>query len=482
MWISGVQMSEDIQLKQPADLEHTDKDLVDKNILGAMVLDTIKESYPGIKQFFSTLKLLEVKEKEAIFVVSDLMTAEWINNHYMHILEKVFFEESEEHIGTKKVVVKAQEESEIKETTIKKSKSKKRAGVVPVKIGSLSGKQNFSTFVKGASNTLAAIAAERVGEKPGQTYNPLFIYGRTGLGKTHLLNAVGNTVLDHSENARICSLSAEHFTNKVISAIRSGKQNELRNAFRFDCDVLLIDDIQFLAGKEGTQQEFFHTFNELYDNSKQIVLTSDKPPHQLSGIQERLIGRFEWGFAVEVLPPDLEHRVAILQTKAKNLGVILDDDILFVIAESSGGSVRELEGFFNNVVGQSTMLGVPINKNLVMEVSSRLMNNSTPDRITVELIQSEVASFYGTTVQDICSKKRTKGVVRPRQVAIYLSRMFTDNSLLDIGRKFGGRDHSTVLHSVATIEDLLAKNPSQENPIRILQSKMRKLSGGKLVD
>ena len=320
------------------------------------------------------------------------------------------------------------------------------------------------------------------GEKPGQTYNPLFIYGRTGLGKTHLLNAVGNTVLDHSENARICSLSAEHFTNKVISAIRSGKQNELRNAFRFDCDVLLIDDIQFLAGKEGTQQEFFHTFNELYDNSKQIVLTSDKPPHQLSGIQERLIGRFEWGFAVEVLPPDLEHRVAILQTKAKNLGVILDDDILFVIAESSGGSVRELEGFFNNVVGQSTMLGVPINKNLVMEVSSRLMNKSTPDQITVEIIQSEVASFYGTTVQDICSKKRTKGVVRPRQVAIYLSRMFTDNSLLDIGRKFGGRDHSTVLHSVATIEDLLAKNPSQENPIRILQSKMRKLSGGKLVE
>ena len=293
---------------------------------------------------------------------------------------------------------------------------------------------------------------------------------------------MGNTVLDHSENSRICSLSAEHFTNKVISAIRSGKQNELRNAFRFDCDVLLIDDIQFLAGKEGTQQEFFHTFNELYDNSKQIVLTSDKPPHQLSGIQERLIGRFEWGFAVEVLPPDLEHRVAILQTKAKNLGVILDEDILFVIAESSGGSVRELEGFFNNVVGQSTMLGVPINKNLVMEVSSRLMNNSAPDQITVELIQSEVASFYGTTVQDICSKKRTKGVVRPRQVAIYLSRMFTDNSLLDIGRKFGGRDHSTVLHSVATIEDLLAKNPSQENPIRILQSKMRKISGGKLVD
>ena len=182
------------------------------------------------------------------------------------------------------------------------------------------------------------------------------------------------------------------------------------------------------------------------------------------------------------MPPDLEHRVAILQTKAKNLGVTLDENILFIIAENSGGSVRELEGFFNNVVGQSTMLGVPIDKKLVMDVSSRLMTNSAPDQITVDLIQKEVASFYGTTVQDLCSKKRTKGVVRPRQVAIYLSRMFTDNSLLDIGRQFGGRDHSTVLHSIATIENLLAKNPSQENPIRILQSKMRKIAGGKLVD
>ena len=168
--------------------------------------------------------------------------------------------------------------------------------------------------------------------------------------------------------------------------------------------MLLIDDIQFLAGKDGTQQEFFHTFNALYDAKKQIVLTSDKPPHQLSGIQERLIGRFEWGFAVEVLPPDLEHRVAILQTKAKNLGVIIDEDILFVIAENSGGSVRELEGFFNNVVGQASMLST-FRQRLVLDVSNGLMNTSAPDQITVELIQKEVASFYGTTVQDLCSKK-----------------------------------------------------------------------------
>ena len=463
----------------PLEHEHGDKDLIDKNILGAMVLDTIRESYPGIQQFFTTIKLLEVNEAEAIFVVSDLMTAEWINNHYMHILEKVFHEESEEHIGIKKVIVKAQEEAPNNEIKIKKKTSQRKIGRIKVKEGELNCEQNFSTFVKGASNTLAAIAAERVGEKPGQTYNPLFIYGRTGLGKTHLMNAVGNTIYDNNENTKICALTAEHFTNRVISSIRSGKQASLRDSFRFDCDVLLIDDIQFLAGKDGTQQEFFHTFNALYDAKKQIVLTSDKPPHQLSGIQERLIGRFEWGFAVEVLPPDLEHRVAILQTKAKNLGVIIDEDILFVIAENSGGSVRELEGFFNNVVGQASMLSVPLDKRLVLDVSSRLMNTSAPDQITVELIQKEVASFYGTTVQDLCSKKRTRGVVRPRQVAIYLSRMFTDNSLLEIGRKFGGRDHSTVLHSVATIEDLLAKNPSQENPIRILQSKMRKLSGGK---
>ena len=207
----------------------------------------------------------------------------------------------------------------------------------------------------------------------------MFIYGRTGLGKTHLLNAVGNTVYDDNKDFKICSISAEHFTNKVISSIRSGKTKELRDSFRFDCDVLLIDDIQFIAGKEGTQQEFFYTFNALYDANKQIVLTSDRPPHQLSGIQERLVSRFEWGFAVEVLPPDVEHRVAILQTKARDMGIQIDEEVLFVVAEKSGGSIRELEGFFNNVVGQASMLNVPINKALVNDVSSRLLSTKSID-------------------------------------------------------------------------------------------------------
>jgi chromosomal replication initiator protein len=302
------------------------------------------------------------------------------------------------------------------------------------------------------------------------------------LGKTHLLNAVGNTVYDNNKDFKICSISAEHFTNKVISSIRSGKTKELRDSFRFDCDVLLIDDIQFIAGKEGTQQEFFYTFNALYDANKQIILTSDRPPHQLSGIQERLVSRFEWGFAVEVLPPDVEHRVAILQTKARDLGLTIDEEILFVVAEKSGGSIRELEGFFNNVVGQASMLSVPIDKALVKDVSSRLLSTKSVDLISIDLIQKEVAAFFGTTVQDLCSKKRTRGVVRPRQVAIYLCRIFTDESLLEIGRNFGGRDHSTVLHSIATIENQLANNPSQENPIRVLQTKIRKISGGKLED
>ena len=358
----------------------------------------------------------------------------------------------------------------------------KRQGLTRVHEGTLNGRQTFNTFVKGASNTLAGIAAERVADNPGKSYNPLFIYGRTGLGKTHLLNAVGNTVYDDNKDFKICSISAEHFTNKVISSIRSGKTKELRDSFRFDCDVLLIDDIQFIAGKEGTQQEFFYTFNALYDENKQIVLTSDRPPHQLSGIQERLVSRFEWGFAVEVLPPDVEHRVAILQTKARDMGIQIDEEVLFVVAEKSGGSIRELEGFFNNVVGQASMLNVPINKALVNDVSSRLLSTKSIDLININLIQKEVASFFGISVQDLCSKKRTKGIVRPRQIAIYLCRIFTDESLLEIGRGFGGRDHSTVLHSIATIEDQLASNPSQENPIRVLQTQLRKISGGKLED
>ena len=461
--------------------EHLDSDLVDKNVLGAMVLDNISQNYPGIKQFISTIKLIEVNDNHATFIVSDVMTSEWINNHYMHILEKVFWEESEEELGFKKVVVNSQDAYKSRNLKPKKKGSSAR-GLTRVHEGTLNGRQSFGTFVKGASNTLAAIAAERVADKPGKSYNPLFIYGRTGLGKTHLLNAVGNTIYDDNKDFKICSISAEHFTNKVISSIRSGKTKELRDSFRFDCDVLLIDDIQFIAGKEGTQQEFFYTFNALYDANKQIILTSDRPPHQLSGIQERLVSRFEWGFSVEVLPPDVEHRVAILQTKAKDLGIRIDEEVLFVVAEKSGGSIRELEGFFNNVVGQASMLNVALDKSLVNDVSSRLLSTKSVDLINIELIQKEVAAFFGISVQDLCSKKRTKGVVRPRQIAIYLCRIFTDESLLQIGRGFGGRDHSTVLHSVATVEDLLAKNPSQENPIRVLQTKLRKISGGKLED
>ena len=461
--------------------DHLDTDLVDKNVLNAMVLDNITQNYPGIKQFFSTIKLIEVNDKQATFIVSDEMTSEWINNHYMHILEKVFWEESEEELGFKKVVVHAQDAYRSPNLRPKKKKPNSR-GLTRVHEGTLNGRQTFNTFVKGASNTLAGIAAERVADNPGKSYNPLFIYGRTGLGKTHLLNAVGNTVYDDNKDFKICSISAEHFTNKVISSIRSGKTKELRDSFRFDCDVLLIDDIQFIAGKEGTQQEFFYTFNALYDANKQIVLTSDRPPHQLSGIQERLVSRFEWGFAVEVLPPDVEHRVAILQTKARDMGIQIDEEVLFVVAEKSGGSIRELEGFFNNVVGQASMLNVPINKTLVNDVSSRLLSTKSIDLININLIQKEVASFFGISVQDLCSKKRTKGIVRPRQIAIYLCRIFTDESLLEIGRGFGGRDHSTVLHSIATIEDQLASNPSQENPIRVLQTQLRKISGGKLED
>jgi len=461
--------------------EHVDSDLVDKNVLGAMVLDNISQNYPGIKQFFTTIKLIEVNDKQATFIVSDIMTSEWINNHYMHILEKVFWEESEEELGLRKVVVNSQDAYKSRNLKPKKKVSKSR-GLTRVHEGTLNGRQNFNTFVKGASNTLAAIAAERVAEKPGKSYNPLFVYGRTGLGKTHLLNAVGNTIYDDNKDYKICSISAEHFTNKVISSIRSGKTKELRDSFRFDCDVLLIDDIQFIAGKEGTQQEFFYTFNALYDANKQIILTSDRPPHQLKGIQERLVSRFEWGFSVEVLPPDVEHRVAILQTKAKDVGITIDEEVLFVVAEKSGGSIRELEGFFNNVVGQASMLNVPLDQALVNDVSSRLLSTKSVDLINIDLIQKEVAGFFGISVQDLCSKKRTKGVVRPRQIAIYLCRIYTDESLLQIGRGFGGRDHSTVLHSVATVEDLLAKNPSQENPIRVLQTKLRKISGGKLED
>ncbi|HNT67622.1 MAG TPA: chromosomal replication initiator protein DnaA, partial [Syntrophorhabdaceae bacterium] len=307
-------------------------------------------------------------------------------------------------------------------------------------------------FVVGSSNQFANAACLAVATNPGKTYNPLFIYGGVGLGKTHLLNAIGNFLVSHGDinPDRICYITAESFTNELINSIRYEKMEEFRNRFR-KMDILLIDDIQFIAGKERTQAEFFHTFNTLYDNMKQIVVTSDKFPRDIENFEERLKSRFEWGLVADIQSPDIETKVAILNKKAEQEGIVLPLDVAFFIASNSEDSIRSLEGSLIRVGAFASLNNVNISVDLVKEVIGHIIKEKGRE-ITIDMIIKAVSSYFSISPSDLRSKKRIKSILVPRQIAIYLSRELTDSSLVSIGEKFGGKDHATIIHSVNKIK------------------------------
>jgi len=309
----------------------------------------------------------------------------------------------------------------------------------------LNPRYTFDTFVVGNSNQWAHAASLAVAEKPAQTYNPLFIYGGVGLGKTHLMQAIGNTALAFERLERVCYLSAETFMNQMIEALQFGKTLDFRNKYR-KMDLLLIDDIQFLQGKDATQEEFFHTFNALYDAHKQIVVTSDRPPKEIPTLEERLVSRFEWGLVVDIQPPNLETRIAILQHKADRSSLEIPQDVLLFIAKNVKSNVRELEGSLIRLIAHSSLNGSDISIELAEEVLKNILTTETV-RVTVDRIQNEVATEYGVTVEGLKSRKRTKTLTVPRQIAMLLCRQLTDLPLVEIGQAFGGRDHTTVIHA-----------------------------------
>jgi len=311
---------------------------------------------------------------------------------------------------------------------------------------SLKGKYSFDHFVVGSSNQFAHAAARAVAKMPGRNYNPLFIYGGVGLGKTHLLNAIGIEILKNNPNARIIYLSSEKFMNELIHCIRFEKMGEFRKKYREGCDVLLIDDIQFIAGKERTQEEFFHTFNHLYDLQKQIVLTSDKSPREIPDLEERLKSRFEWGLLADIQIPDLETRIAILKKKGEDDGIPLDDDLALFLASHIKSNVRELEGSLIRLHAFSSLNGVKLSIPVAKEVLKTIL--SGVDRIlTVDQIQKVVADYYKIKLSDLIGKRRIKSLALPRQIAMYLCRKHVKSSYPEIGHKFGGKDHSTVVHA-----------------------------------
>ena len=332
-------------------------------------------------------------------------------------------------------------------------------------------KYTFENFVVGASNQFAHAASLAVAEAPAQAYNPFFIYGGVGLGKTHLLNSIGNFVMEKGD-LRIAYVTTEQFTNEVINSIRYDKMMELRRRYR-NIDMLLIDDIQFLAGKERTQEEFFHTFNTLYEARKQIVLSSDRFPKEMPSMEERLRSRFEWGLIADLQQPDIETRIAILRKKSEEEGIAIGDDVIHLLAEGLKSNIRELEGALIRLGAYSTLTGQAITTDMVKTVLRDLLG-SKKKVITLEDVQEVVARRYQVKVSELKSKRRTKTVVYPRQIAMYLSRELTGASFPEIGREFGGKDHTTIMHACRRIEEAKEKDDSLRTTVEDLKNEISK--------
>lgn len=337
----------------------------------------------------------------------------------------------------------------------------------------LNPKYVFGEFVIGNSNRFAHAASLAVAEAPAKAYNPLFIYGGVGLGKTHLMHAIGHYILDHNANARVVYVSSEKFTNELINSIKDDKNEEFRNKYR-TVDVLLVDDIQFIAGKERTQEEFFHTFNALHEANKQIIVSSDRPPKEIPTLEDRLRSRFEWGLITDIQVPDFETRIAILRKKAELEDIDIPNEVLHFIAKKIKSNIRELEGALIRIVAYSSLTNREITVDLAAEALKDIISSSKPRQVNVDLIKDIVAQYYNVQVKDFESKRRTRSISYPRQIAMYLCREMTDMSLPKIGEEFGGRDHTTVIHAYDKISSDVGTNDDLKNKI---QKMMQEIQG-----
>ena len=333
----------------------------------------------------------------------------------------------------------------------------------------LSSKYTFESFVIGPSNRFAHAAASAVCDSPAKAYNPLFIYGGVGLGKTHLMHSVGHKIIQRLPKARVLYISSEEFTNQLIGAIQNRSMIKFREKYR-NVDILLIDDIQFIAGKEATQEEFFHTFNTLYDAHKQIVVSSDRPPKEIRSLEERLVSRFEWGLVTDIQPPDFETRMAILKKKSEKETIALPDDVYYFLAEKIKSNIRELEGALIRVVAYAKLIGRDISVDMVKEVLKDMIREGEK-KITIDMIQKKVCEYFDIKLSDMKIKRRSRAIAYPRQIAMYLARHLTDYSLPEIGEYFGGRDHTTVLHAYEKItNDLKEKKGLSDLMGRIIDN------------
>ncbi|MDI9817988.1 chromosomal replication initiator protein DnaA [Tatlockia sp. PL877] len=418
----------------------------------------LQEEYPP-QQFNTWLRPLQAELQDAslILLAPNRFVVDWVKKNFYSRIKELVQQISGEsissvsvEIGTKVVQSVVLEQPLKAQPTASKAIPKKTA---EYKNSYLNKKFLFDSFVEGNSNQLARAASLQVAEKPGEAYNPLFIYGGVGLGKTHLMHAIGNTILKHNPEAKVLYLHSERFVADMVKALQTNAINEFKRFYR-SLNALLIDDIQFFAGKDRSQEEFFHTFNALLEGQQQIILTSDRYPKEIEGMEERLKSRFGWGLTVAVEPPELETRVAILISKAEQSNIELPYEVAFFIAKRIRSNVRELEGALRRVIANAHFTGKPITIDFVHEALRDLL--ALQDKlVTIENIQKTVAEYYKVKVADLLSKRRSRSIARPRQMAMALAKELTNHSLPEIGDHFGGRDHTTVIHACRKVKELI---------------------------
>ncbi|MCK4993954.1 MAG: chromosomal replication initiator protein DnaA [Candidatus Omnitrophica bacterium] len=434
--------------------------------LWADVLSALKQevSIQSYETWLKPTQGISLSNDTLIVEVPNKFFREWLVDHYYDILVKATGRISGEKLRLDFTVSSSAPSTFIPQPARTFSQAQKQGKPAHRPDVYLNPKYTFDGFVIGPSNRFAHAASSAVAESPARAYNPLFIYGGVGLGKTHLMQAVGHYILQKNPSSKLTYTSSERFTNQLISAIQNRTTMRFREKYR-SVDILLIDDIQFIAGKESTQEEFFHTFNTLYDAHKQIVVSSDRPPKDINRMEERLISRFEWGLITDIQPPDLETRIAILRKKAEREVVKVPDDVMFFIGEKIRSNIRELEGSLIRVVAYSLLTNNPISISIAEEVlKDAIKEDSFIKVITLEKVIKKVADNFEIKVSDIKKGGRSKAITFPRHIAMYLSRELTNHSLSEIGEFFGGRDHTTVLHAVGKIK----KQSTEDNKINDL--------------
>ncbi|MEF3309369.1 chromosomal replication initiator protein DnaA [Paenibacillus sp. GYB004] len=441
--------------------------------LWQQVLSAIKTkvSKPSFDTWLSATNAIVFDESKLIISAPTKFAKDWLENRYINLIRSTVYECFNRNIN---VEITIEDEAsflttgtESNQVSLIRSPSDHDSTIF-----TLNRKYTFDSFVVGTGNRFAHAASLAVAETPGKVYNPLFLYGGVGLGKTHLMHAIGQYVLDHNPTAKVLYLSSEKFTNEFINAIMNNRGEGFRNKYR-NIDVLLIDDIQFIAGKEQTQEEFFHTFNTLLEEGKAIIISSDRQPKEIPTLEERLRSRFEWGLMTDIQPPDLETRIAILYKKAKAENLEIPNEAMAYIASHIDTNVRELEGALIRVVAYSSLINQDISVHLAAEALKELIPSSPLRTISIQKIQQLVGEFYGFKLEDFKGRKRTKTIAFARQIAMYLSRELTELSLPKIGAEFGGRDHTTIIHAHEKILTILRQDQELIKIITLLTDKIK---------